>query len=188
MAGGLVLWIALRRNEAGKPGLNPFLGLLSGVGGILALVGVVFPFSDISYLLGLGGLGLAASALLIGFLAMAFAPAYPRPVERRWESDAPAPTEPHQLVNEHVPEPQDLTRIEGIGPKIQEILYQAGISTYADLAAHEPEEIGSIVKAAGFGAPFDPATWPEQAELAAKGDWDALQNLQDELSGGRASG
>lgn len=188
MAGGLVLWIALRRDEAGKPGLNPFLGLLSGVGGILALVGMVFPFSDVSYLLGLGGLGLAASALLIGFLAMVFAPAYPRPIEKRWEVEAPASAESHQPVDEHVSEPQDLTRIEGIGPKLQEVLYQAGISTYADLAAREPEEIGSIVKAASFRAPFDPATWPKQAELAAKGDWDALQDLQDELSGGRAAG
>ncbi|MBC8496999.1 MAG: hypothetical protein H8D37_04990 [Chloroflexi bacterium] len=31
----------------------------------------------------------------------------------------------------------------------------------------------------------NPATWPEQARLAASGDWDALEKLQDELQGGR---
>jgi hypothetical protein len=28
-------------------------------------------------------------------------------------------------------------------------------------------------------------TWPQQALLAAKGDWDGLEKLQDDLSGGR---
>ena len=32
---------------------------------------------------------------------------------------------------------------------------------------------------------IDPSTWPEQASLAAAGEWDALQALQDELKGGR---
>jgi len=31
----------------------------------------------------------------------------------------------------------------------------------------------------------DPSTWPKQAELAAKGKWDQLAILQDELSGGK---
>jgi hypothetical protein len=32
---------------------------------------------------------------------------------------------------------------------------------------------------------MDASTWPQQAKLAAKGDWDGLEKLQDELSGGR---
>jgi hypothetical protein len=31
----------------------------------------------------------------------------------------------------------------------------------------------------------DPATWPEQAHLAAAGHWGALETLQNELKGGR---
>jgi hypothetical protein len=31
----------------------------------------------------------------------------------------------------------------------------------------------------------DPTTWPEQAALAAQGEWEALAQLQDELKGGR---
>jgi hypothetical protein len=33
---------------------------------------------------------------------------------------------------------------------------------------------------------FDPTTWPQQADLAAKGEWDKLKELQDKLDGGRA--
>jgi len=31
----------------------------------------------------------------------------------------------------------------------------------------------------------DPATWPEQANLAANSQWDDLQLLQSKLKGGR---
>ncbi|MCB9273654.1 MAG: 50S ribosomal protein L27, partial [Lewinellaceae bacterium] len=33
----------------------------------------------------------------------------------------------------------------------------------------------------------DPATWANQAKLAAKGEWDKLAKLQDELKGGKKS-
>jgi hypothetical protein len=32
---------------------------------------------------------------------------------------------------------------------------------------------------------FDPATWPQQAGLAAQGKWEELKELQGKLSGGR---
>ena len=32
---------------------------------------------------------------------------------------------------------------------------------------------------------LDADTWPEQAKLAAAGDWDGLKKLQDELKGGK---
>jgi len=32
----------------------------------------------------------------------------------------------------------------------------------------------------------DPTTWPQQAGMAAKGEWDALKTWQDELQGGKA--
>ncbi len=79
----------------------------------------------------------------------------------------------------------DLTKIEGIGSKVQSILYDAGVKSYQALAKQTPEQLASTVKAGGFGAPFDPESWPEQAALAAEGDWDSLKRLQDALSGGR---
>lgn len=81
-------------------------------------------------------------------------------------------------------EADDLTRIEGIGPKVAEILAEAGISTFEALASSSVEDIQKILTDAELQM-MDATTWPQQAELAAKGDWDALKKLQDSLSGGR---
>lgn len=80
----------------------------------------------------------------------------------------------------------DLTKIEGIGPKINEILQEAGIATFADLAGTDPERIREMLATAdGKFASHDPETWPKQAEMARDGKWDALKAWQDELDGGR---
>lgn len=81
------------------------------------------------------------------------------------------------------PAPDDLKRIEGIGPKTASALQAAGITTFAQLAASGRERLRAILKEAGVRA--NPTTWPEQAELAATGKWDALKVLQAELKGGR---
>ena len=84
------------------------------------------------------------------------------------------------------PAADDLTKIEGIGPKISEILSGQGITTFAALAATEEARLEEILEAAGSRFQLaDPETWPEQAELAAAGKWDELNALQDRLTGGR---
>lgn len=84
------------------------------------------------------------------------------------------------------PAADDLEKIEGIGPKIAEVLTAAGIATFAQLAEAAPEQIREILDNAGSQfAAHDPATWPKQAELAAAGKWDELKVWQDELLGGR---
>ncbi|MCB8980134.1 MAG: hypothetical protein H6657_22205 [Ardenticatenaceae bacterium] len=81
--------------------------------------------------------------------------------------------------------PDDLKIIEGIGPKIEGILHEAGIFTFAALAAASVDHLEQIVREdAGIRVAF-PDTWPEQARLAASGEWTALETLQDELKGGR---
>jgi len=42
-----------------------------------------------------------------------------------------------------------------------------------------------LLAEAGLSALAKPTTWPEQASLAATGDWEALEALQNELKGGR---
>jgi large subunit ribosomal protein L17 len=80
----------------------------------------------------------------------------------------------------------DLEKVEGIGPKIAEVLTEAGIDTFAKLAEATPESIREILDNAGSQfASHDPATWPQQAKLAADGKWDELKAWQDELDGGR---
>lgn len=80
---------------------------------------------------------------------------------------------------------QDLTKIEGIGPKAAEVLTKAGIGTYAKLADTTPEEIQEILTAAGSSfALLNPGSWPKQALMAANGSWDELKAWQDSVSGG----
>lgn len=80
----------------------------------------------------------------------------------------------------------DLTKIEGIGPKVQEKLFAEGILTFADLAAKTPEELDAILDAAGsIYKAMEEGSWPKQATLAAEGKWDELKKLQDELVGGK---
>jgi len=78
----------------------------------------------------------------------------------------------------------NLTKIEGIGPKVAKVLNDGGISTFEDLSHARVEELQKLLSDAGLKM-MDPATWPQQAKLAAEGDWDALKKLQDKLSGGR---
>ena len=92
--------------------------------------------------------------------------------------------EPPKVEKQPPPEPEDLSRIEGIGPKIDSVLKDAGISTYSQLAETEGSQLQAILKEAGLTR-FNPETWPEQASLAAKSDWEGLSALQEKLQGGR---
>jgi large subunit ribosomal protein L15 len=84
-------------------------------------------------------------------------------------------------------EGDDLKIIEGIGPKIADLLINEGIVSFADLAATPAEKVKEILDAAGSNyAMHDPTTWAEQAELARDGKWDELKELQDKLNAGRA--
>jgi predicted flap endonuclease-1-like 5' DNA nuclease len=78
----------------------------------------------------------------------------------------------------------DLTRIEGIGPKVAGVLENAGITSFDSLANADPAEVKNVLNEAGLQM-MNPEGWIEQAEFAAKEDWDGLQKLQDELKGGR---
>jgi len=85
--------------------------------------------------------------------------------------------------------PDDLKRIEGIGPKISKTLQDAGIKTFAQLADTDVDRIKEILEKAdpNLLRLADPATWPKQARLAASGKWDALKTYQDRLHGGKES-
>ena len=92
---------------------------------------------------------------------------------------AEPPTTPRKDTRE-----DDLKKIEGIGPKVEQILKQAGIRSYEALSNADPAKVQNVLKEAGLQM-MNPEGWIEQADLAAKGDWDRLQKLQDELKGGR---
>ncbi len=79
----------------------------------------------------------------------------------------------------------DLTVIEGIGPKISQLLYAEGITTFQMLADTSYERLKEILDKAGPNYRLArPDAWPKEAALAARGDWKELKALQDRLVGG----
>ena len=81
---------------------------------------------------------------------------------------------------------EDLTKIEGVGPKIAELLNNAGIYSFADLSKASSKKLKGILEAAGSRYQMhDPSTWAKQAKLAAGGKWEELEKWQDELNGGK---
>jgi hypothetical protein len=78
----------------------------------------------------------------------------------------------------------DLTVLEGIGPKVAKVLNEIGIASFADLAGAEAAKVQEALNAAGMQM-MSPEGWIEQARLAAAGDTEGLAKLQDELKGGR---
>jgi len=81
-------------------------------------------------------------------------------------------------------EVDDLTKIEGIGPKVSKILANAGINTFSGLVEAGAKKVDSILDSAGLHM-MDSAGWIEQARLASMADWEKLLKLQNELKGGR---
>lgn len=90
IAAGMALWITLRREEAGKGGLTTLFGFLVIAGVVLLILGLVFFSSGLSQPANLAGLGFTLAALAVGVLSMIFAPAYPRPLAKRWPVGAEA--------------------------------------------------------------------------------------------------
>lgn len=80
----------------------------------------------------------------------------------------------------------DLTIVEGIGPKIADILNENGVKSYRDLAITPAYKIKEFLNSAGSNyAMHDPSSWAEQAILADSGKWDELELLKEKLIGGR---
>jgi predicted flap endonuclease-1-like 5' DNA nuclease len=112
-------------------------------------------------------------------------PATPKVDEAPAEMPSRAVETPLETASAPLP-PDDLTIIEGIGPKINAILQAAGVNTFAQLAALEPSQIMAILTAGGIRL-ADATTWPEQAGMAARGEMERLQLYQDTLKGGRVA-
>lgn len=77
---------------------------------------------------------------------------------------------------------EDLTILEGIGPKIEDLLRANGISGFAQLAALDESELLEILDRGGASFRFaNPQHWARQATLAAENRWKELKRLQEEL-------
>lgn len=69
----------------------------------------------------------------------------------------------------------DLTMIDGIGPKTAEALKAAGVTTFAALGEMKPEAIAEALRKEGGRAGGNLDTWPQQARFAARGDWSGMR-------------
>lgn len=81
--------------------------------------------------------------------------------------------------------PDELIRIEGIGPKISKALNNAGIVTYEQLAMADTDTLWAALRASKITFAPSLATWARQARLLADGDESGFLALTDALIAGR---
>ncbi len=83
-------------------------------------------------------------------------------------------------------QPDNLKKIEGIGPKLEELLNDHKIYTFSQLAETSSGELQKMLDTLGEQYRIhDPATWPEQAKLLAEGKYEEFDKLTLELKGGK---
>jgi len=76
--------------------------------------------------------------------------------------------------------------IEGIGPKIEELLHRAKIKNWNELSKTSSTQLKKILATAGNRYQMhDPSTWNKQAKLAQSGSWKDLIKLQKVLDAGK---
>ncbi len=77
----------------------------------------------------------------------------------------------------------DFSYLTGIGKKVSSILRLAGIESFSQLAATDVNRIREILEEVNPSLLniTDPTTWPEQARLAAIGDWTTLSALEESI-------
>lgn len=80
----------------------------------------------------------------------------------------------------------DLTVVEGIGPKIAGLCNEIGVRTWQGLAGTAPERLQQMLDDAGPRyRVHSPTTWPQQARLLAGGQWEEFRALCEQLTAGR---
>ncbi len=109
-----------------------------------------------------------------------------KPAAKKEETNADKPAAKKATEKKTTTKADDLKKIEGIGPKIAELLAADGIATFADLAKASKKQLEAVLESAGARyKAHDPTTWAAQAKMAAEGKWDELKKWQDELDGGK---
>jgi predicted flap endonuclease-1-like 5' DNA nuclease len=112
----------------------------------------------------------------LSFIRGSVAPQEPEPVPAAPPVESVPPAKEPESKPEAPSKPDDLTTISGIGPKIAALLQEQGLKTFNQLAEATPENLRKILESANVRL-ADPATWPEQARLAAAGKIDELKEF-----------
>lgn len=121
-------------------------------------------------------------------VVVAVAPAESEAVEAEQEAQPGAVLVAQAAAPEIEQDPDDLQRIEGIGPKMAGALHKAGIRTYARLAATDEATLRHAIEADGLKFAPSIVTWARQAQLLADGDEEGFADLTRRLVAGRDEG
>ena len=77
---------------------------------------------------------------------------------------------------------EDLTILQGVGPKINELMKANGVKTFADIARSSVPDLQKVLAAGGqLSRLANPETWPRQAQFAVDNRWADLKAYQDQL-------
>ena len=80
----------------------------------------------------------------------------------------------------------NLKLIEGIGPKIEELLNREGIHTFEQLSETSIIRLAAILKKAGPRFQIqNPTSWPKQALMAKNGNWEELEQFRKLIISGK---
>jgi len=126
----------------------------------------------------------------------------PLPVPAPATSPEPAPDYPHappaallidvsaaRAAGFNMKHADDLSIVEGIGPKIEDLLRANGVDGFVQLAQLDADDLAGILERGGPSFRFaNPEHWPEQAALAVQNRWADLKRRQRELIGAAQSG
>jgi len=103
--------------------------------------------------------------------------------EARMGARAASPAVPPAQAQSHTPD--DLTRIEGIGPKIAAALNAAGIASFEQLASASENQLRAALEAKGLRFAPSLSTWHTQAGYLARGDAAGFEAYVKTLVAGR---
>ena len=83
----------------------------------------------------------------------------------------------------------NLQIIEGIGPKMDEVLKKHGVGTWVAIASNTKDSLRAILDKENPKRYkiIDPTTWSDQAQLAVDERWEALIAMQKDLDTGRTN-
>lgn len=91
-----------------------------------------------------------------------------------------AESKPVMVISEK--EMNDIQKINGIGPKLEEVLHGSNIKSFQDILDTPMDTLKDIIKNAGSNfSLIDPSTWHDQAAIAVRGAWDEFEKFQDNM-------
>jgi NADH-quinone oxidoreductase subunit E len=98
-------------------------------------------------------------------------PDAPAPTNSQRQEPAPA-NEIGEPAKSGAPAADDLKRINGVGPKYEQMLFEMGVTLYSQIAAWSQETVDKIEEQLNFKDRIDREQWVAQAKLLAAGNFD----------------